>query len=109
ALFYAQLADLQLTTNDLQGALASSQKAMQLAPESVEAAQVYTRAQVGLGNVDAAMSLWQNWSKSHPNDGLPPQILGSLEESKGDLSQAQQYYKKALELNPDNPVAANNL
>jgi Flp pilus assembly protein TadD len=103
------LADLQLRTNDLQGALSSSQKAMQLAPDSADAAEVYTRAQVGLGNVDSAISVWQNWSKSHPSDPRAPQILGTLEEAKGDLSQAQQYYKKTLELNPDNPVAANNL
>jgi tetratricopeptide (TPR) repeat protein len=107
--YYAQLADLQLKTNDLQGALASAQKAMQLAPESPDAADVFTRAEVGLGNPEPAISFWQNWSKSHPNDGRGPRILGTLAEAKGDVAQAQQYYKKALELNPDDAIAANNL
>jgi tetratricopeptide (TPR) repeat protein len=108
-IFYAQLADLQLRTNDAQGALASSQKALQLAPNNPEVTTVYTRAQVALGNIDPAIDLWQKWIASNPNDSRGPQIVGTLEEAKGDTAKAQDFYKKALQLNPSDGVAANNL
>jgi tetratricopeptide (TPR) repeat protein len=108
-LFYAELADLQLKTNDLQGALANSQKAMQLAPSIPDVVAVYTRSSVASGNIDAAVSVWQNWMNTHPSDALGPRILGTLAEAKGDTARAQDFYKKALQLNPSDPVAANNL
>jgi len=36
-------------------------------------------------------------------------IIGSLEESRGDARKAEDYYKKALAIQPTQPVAANNL
>lgn len=108
-LFYAQLADLQLRTNDTHAALDSAQKAYQLAPQSPDVIAVYTRAQVAGGNLDAAMTNWQNWMNSHPSDSTAPQVLGTLEEAKGDTAKAQDFYKKALQLNPNDGVAANNL
>jgi len=107
--FYAQLADLQLKNNDLQGAVGNSQKALQLAPGIPDVAAVYTRAQVASGNIDGAITVWQNWLNTHPTDALGPRMLGTLEEAKGDKAKAQDFYKKALQLNPNDPIAANNL
>ena len=107
--FYSQLALVQLRTKDPQGALASAQKAMQLNANDVDGVQAYTQAEVALGNVDAAISVWQNWMNSHPKDPAAPQVLGSLEETKGDQAKAMDYYNKALQLDPDNGVASNNL
>ena len=36
-------------------------------------------------------------------------ILGTLEESRGDLDKAENYYRKSLQIQPQQPIAANNL
>ncbi len=108
--YYSQLARLQLLeTKDIKGAVDSSQKAMQLSPASFDAVQVYTQAQVAAGNVDPAISVWKNWINSHPTDARATQMLGVLDETKGDQTKAIEDYKKTLQLDPNNPVAANNL
>jgi tetratricopeptide (TPR) repeat protein len=109
ARFYVQLAALQMATKDLQDALASSQKAMQLSPGSPDAVKAYTQVEVAMGNTDAAISAWQTWIAAHPNDPQAPLVLGTLEETKGDSSKAEDLYKKALQLDPNDAVAANNL
>ncbi len=52
---------------------------------------------------------WEQWSKAHPNNAGALAILGMLEESRGDKRKAEDYYKKALQIKPEQPVAANNL
>jgi tetratricopeptide (TPR) repeat protein len=107
--FYVLLGSAQMHMKDFKGALDSAQKAMQLAPSSSDAAQVYTEAQVALGNIDPAISIWQNWITSHPNDPNATNVLGSLYESKGDQEKAMEEYKKTLAIDSSNPVASNNL
>ncbi len=107
--FYVEMAALQLQMKDANSALATSQKAMQLAPANVDALQTYTHAEVALGNIDPAISVWQNWANAHPKDTHAPDILGSLEEAKGDQQKAMEYYKKALQIDSNDPVASNNL
>jgi tetratricopeptide (TPR) repeat protein len=82
---------------------------MQLGPANGDAATIYTKAQVASGNLDGAISTWQGWTNSHPNDGIAIELLGTLEEAKGDYAKAMDLYKKALQLDPNNWVAANNL
>jgi tetratricopeptide (TPR) repeat protein len=107
--FYAELAYLQLRTNDLKGSVDSARKAMQMNPADVLAEETYTQAEVSLGDVDSALSSWQGWAKSHPGDVHAIQVLGSLEEAKGDDEKAMDDFKRALQIDPNNGVAANNL
>src|ERR1035441_701507 len=101
ARFYVQLSALQMATKDLQDALASSQKAMQLSPGTPAAEKAYTQVEVVMGNPAAAISAWQTWIAAHPNDPQAPLVLGTLEETKGDSSKAEDLYKKALQLDPN--------
>jgi tetratricopeptide (TPR) repeat protein len=64
---------------------------------------------VALGSLDPAIAKWQNWIGSHPSDPRAIVMLGALEEARGDQSAAMDYYKKALQLDSNNAVAANNL
>jgi len=107
--FYTQLATTQLLMGNYTDALASSQKAMQYSPNSLDAVNVYTQAQIYLHNVDSAIATWQGLADAHPNSAQPWQILGSLMEAKGDQMKAMDEYKKALQLDPNNAVSANNL
>ncbi|MEO6981596.1 MAG: tetratricopeptide repeat protein [Edaphobacter sp.] len=106
---YDLLADLQLRTGDNAGGLASAEKAMQLNPADSTAAMSYTRAQIALGNAPKAVAKWQQWTKDHPTDAQAFTVLGSLQEAQGDRQGAMASYKSALAIQPEQPVAANNL
>jgi tetratricopeptide (TPR) repeat protein len=69
----------------------------------------YTRAATASGNAGAAISRWQAWGSAHPTDPRADVILGTLEEAQGNNNGAMDYYKKALVIQPDQPVAQNNL
>jgi Flp pilus assembly protein TadD len=52
---------------------------------------------------------WQQCTKDHPTDVRGFTLLGSLQESQGDRTGAMESYKKALAIQPEQPIAANNL
>ena len=106
---YDILSELQLSAKNAPEALAAAQKAMQINPSDGNALNDYTRAQVMQGNTPAAIATWKNWINAHPTDARADSILGTLEEAQGDPDAAEDYYKKALANQPDQPLAANNL
>jgi tetratricopeptide (TPR) repeat protein len=106
---YSHLAVLQLSLKDLNGAQDSAHKAMQLNPVDPSAVQAYSEAQAALGNVDGAIATWQQWANAHPSDAIPLTQLGMLENAKGATAKAMDDYKKALAMDPNQPLAANNL
>jgi tetratricopeptide (TPR) repeat protein len=107
--FYAELAYLQLKTNDIKGSVDNARKAMQLNPASPMASEIYTQGEADLGDLDGALAAWQGFVNSHPNDAHAVEVRGALEEAKGDDEKAMADFKKALELDPNNAVAANDL
>jgi Flp pilus assembly protein TadD len=107
--FYDLLARLQIQNNNLEQAAATAQKAMQLKPEDGEAVMLTAQIQAQRGQVSGAIGTWEQWLNTHPNDAGAMAILGVLEESRGNLGKAEAYYKKALQIQPQEPVAANNL
>ena len=106
---YVELAGLQTGVRDLQGALASAQKALSLNPDDERAVQAAAVASTQLGNPDAAITLWQHWIDKHLKDAVALSIVAQVEESKGDKTKAEDYYRQALKLEPDQVVASNNL
>ncbi len=106
---YTDLSALQLQLKNFPAAQASAQKALAINKAYEPALQVYAQAQVAQGNTDAAISTWQQWFSTHPDDARAAMLLGTLEETKGDLNKAIEYDKKALQLDPSQAVAANNL
>jgi tetratricopeptide (TPR) repeat protein len=107
--FYQTLAYIQLQTKDYKDAADSAQKAMQLLPISTVAVRLYSQAQMALGQIDPAITVWEGWTARHPVDAQALAILGSLEETKGEDTKAMDYYKKTLQLDSNNAVASNNL
>jgi len=59
--------------------------------------------------VDQAIAGYQRAMQSNPRDVRIYISLASLLETRGDWQQAEDLYKKALAIQPDYPVAANNL
>ena len=70
---------------------------------------MYAKSEIALGEIDQAISAWQQWLKAHPVDPRAMELLGSLEEIKGNQAMAMDYYKKTLQFDPNSAVASNNL
>ena len=73
------------------------------------AVALYARLQVERGQTANAVSAWEQFSQSHSNNASAFAVLGVLEESRGDTLKAKAYYRKALQIQPRQPVATNNL
>jgi Flp pilus assembly protein TadD len=82
---------------------------MQLNPTDNEAILLYTQTAMLRGQTASAITAWQQWLNTHPNDASAAALLGTLEEAAGNTGQAESYYKKALQIQPRQPLAANNL
>lgn len=107
--FYDMLALFQIQNKNLDQAAASAQKSIDLNPDDSEAVSIYAQLQVMRGQGANAVAAWDKWSKDHPTNAGAQAILGTLEEMLGDKKKAESYYKRALEIQSDQPVAANNL
>ena len=84
-------------------------KAVDLDKNNVPAFLMLARAQVAKGSVDQAIAGYQRAMQSNPRDVRIYISLASLLDNRGDWQQAEDLYKKALAIQPDYPVAANNL
>jgi len=107
--FYDLLAQLQIQNKNLDQAAATAQKAIEVNPDDGEAVALYSQLQVQRGQAANAIGAWEQWSKDHPGNAGAFAILGMLEESSGNNQKAADYYKKALQIQPAQALAANNL
>ena len=107
--FYDLLTILQIQNKNLDQAAATAQKAIQVNPNDNQAVSLFAQVQVQRGQVANAVAAWLQWSNAHPNDAGAYAMLGTLEEARGDTNKAETWYKKSLEIQPEQPVATNNL
>jgi tetratricopeptide (TPR) repeat protein len=107
--FYDLLAQVQAGNKNLDQAVAAAQKAMELNPGDGSAVDIYTKLQAQRGQSANAIAALEQWLKAHPNDANTLAALGEVEESRGNGSKAEDYYKKALAIQPAQALAANNL
>jgi len=106
---YDLMAELELKAKNLDQASATAKKALEMNSGDGEAVMLFAQIQIQLGQVTPAIAAWEQWSKAHPNDAGALAILGTLEQSRGDRVKAEAYYTKSLQIQPEQPVAANNL
>jgi len=106
---YDLLAQVQIQSKQFDDAAKTAQKAMQVNPDDGEAVALYAQLQVQSKQGANAIAAWEQWSKAHPTNAGSLAILGMLEELSGDKQKAEADYKKALDIQPAQPVAANNL
>jgi Flp pilus assembly protein TadD len=84
-------------------------KATSLDPNNLDAFLLLAQVQVQRGSLDRAVQSYQQTIQQHPKDARPYVLLGMLEETRRDTAKARQLYEKALQLEPNNPLAENNL
>jgi tetratricopeptide (TPR) repeat protein len=107
--FYFLLGQIELRNQDQAKAEAALEKSVDLDKSNAAAVLLLGSIQVARGSVDRAIATYQNAIKNNPGDPRLYAGLGGAYEAHQDWQQAQDAYKKALEIQPDYSLAANNL
>jgi tetratricopeptide (TPR) repeat protein len=106
---YDLLAELQAQQKNFDRAAETAKTAMELNPADGEAFLLFAQIQIARGHMSEAVESWGRWVEKHPNDPGALALLGTFAESGGDKSKAESYYRKALGIQPQQALAANNL
>jgi tetratricopeptide (TPR) repeat protein len=94
---------------DLASAEAALNKAVELDKTNTDALEKLGKVQVQAGEADKAIALYQQSIKDNPRDPRFYILCGELYESKKDFDHAKAMYQQALSIQPDHPLASNNL
>lgn len=94
---------------DLSAAEAAFHKAIELDKNNSDALLKLGEVQAAQGSVSQALALYQQSIKDHPREIAFYILAGEMYESQSDWNDAKGMYQKALEIQPDNPLASNNL
>jgi tetratricopeptide (TPR) repeat protein len=94
---------------DLAGAEAEFKQAFDLDKKNSDALVKLGVVQNERGATDQALQTYLEGSKINPREIAFYLLAGRIYESKQDWDHAKQQYQKALEIQPENPVASNNL
>jgi len=94
---------------DMAGAESEFKRALELDKNNTEA-----RVQLGLvqnqnGSADQALQTYLDGTKVNSKETAFYLLAGSIYENRRDWDKARQVYQKVLELQPENPLASNNL
>jgi tetratricopeptide (TPR) repeat protein len=84
-------------------------KAIDTDPNYLPAYAAYASLLMDKKQVDRALQQYQRVLQSRPNDASTYALIALLEEGRNNTNVAETNYRKALELNPGMPIAANNL
>lgn len=107
--YYFLLGQVELSNQDEAGAKDAFQKAIDLDKSNVPATLFLANVLVSQGLVDQAIATYQRALVANPGDARIYVALGGLFETRDQWQQAEDQYKKALQIQPNNPLAANNL
>jgi tetratricopeptide (TPR) repeat protein len=94
---------------DLAGAEAEFKQASELDKKNVEATVKLGVVQNERGNPDQALQTYLDGSKTNPNEVTFNLLAGGIYENKQDWDHAKQQYQRVLDIQPENPLASNNL
>ena len=94
---------------DLAGAEQEFKQASDLDAKNSEALVKLGMVQNLRGATDQALQTYLAGAKTNPREIAFYLLAGGIYENKQDWDHAQQQYKKVLEIQPENPLASNNL
>jgi tetratricopeptide (TPR) repeat protein len=94
---------------DFAGAEAAFSKALSLDKHNSAALLKLCQVQASEGSVDRAIATAQQGLSDNPRNPDLYVLLGRFYESKSDWNQAEAAYRNALNINPQHPLASNNL
>jgi cellulose synthase operon protein C len=94
---------------DLSGADAAFHKAVELDKNNSDALLKLAQVQAAEGSAGQALATYQQSIKDHPREISFYILAGMMYESQNNWGQAKAMYQQALNIQPDNPLASNNL
>ncbi len=107
--FYDLLGTALFQKKDLSGADAALRKAIELDKNNSDALLKLGQVQAAQGSVSDALATYQQSIKDYPREIGFYILAGEMYESQSNWDQAKAMYQKALEIQPNQPVASNNL
>lgn len=102
-------AQTHIAQGNTEAAEAEFLSAMQMDENYMPAYSAYASLLMDKQQVDRALEQYQKMLQMRPNDASTYALIGLLEDGRNNQKEAEANYRKALELNPGMPVAANNL
>ncbi|MBS1797111.1 MAG: tetratricopeptide repeat protein [Acidobacteria bacterium] len=107
ALHYLK-ADTFLAEKNPEAAEAELQKSMDADENYMPAYSSYAALLIARNQTDEAIEQYKKAIEKKPSATLYT-LLGMLEEARGNVADAEKDYRKALDIAPETPIAANNL
>jgi cellulose synthase operon protein C len=94
---------------DLPGAETALRKSVELDKNNTDALEKLGKVEIQEGDADQALGLYLQSIKDNPQEVRFYILAGELYESKQNWDQAKNMYQRALQVQPDQPLASNNL
>ncbi len=108
--FHVMLGQLLMEQKkDLAGAEQEFQQAVDLDKNNSEAMLKLGLVRSERGATDQALQTFLDGSKANPKEVAFYLLAGGIYENRKDWDRAKQQYQKVLDIQPENPVASNNL
>lgn len=101
-------ADIFIAEGKTENAEAELKRAIEIDPAYLPAYSSYAAVLVDRGQTDAALEQYRAANAKAESPAIYT-LIGILEESREKYAEAEKNYRKALELAPGSPIAANNL
>jgi tetratricopeptide (TPR) repeat protein len=109
ALHYEMAGVIYARASRLPEAEAAFKKALQMEPDRVESHANLANVYIGLTRYDDALKQIDELLKQVPNNANAYSMKGVIYQTKEDLASAKDNYERALKVDPNSFVAANNL
>jgi len=107
ALYYLK-SDVFIAEKNNDSAEAELKKAMVADENYLPAYSAYASLLIAKNQTDSAIEQYKTAVAKKPSAALYT-LIGMLEESRNNSSEAEKNYRRALEITPETPIAANNL
>jgi cellulose synthase operon protein C len=107
--FYDLLGTGLFEKKDFAGADAAFHRSIDLDKNNSDALMKLAQTQAAEGETSAALRTYQQSIKDHPKEISFYILAGMMYESQGNWEQAKSMYQQALNIQPNNPLASNNL